>query len=308
MSHQSVMFDEVMATLAVESDGWYIDGTFGRGGHAEGILQRLGPQGRLIVNDLDPEAIEAARLFAAKDSRVEVLSGPYSRIISQLPSGDIGKIRGIFLDLGVSSPQIDQAVRGFSLKHDGPLDMRMDPTQGRTAAEWLNKASQDEIIEVLRTYGQEPYAVAIARAIVQDRALHLFTHTHQLASLVARIKHNSARKKIHPATLVFQAIRIFINQELQHLEAFLPQSYQLLHPGGRLVVLSFHSLEDRMVKQWFQGPSQHASRRIMFDAWSGPEYWSKLRCPKKPSQIECHSNKRARSVRMRAALKKGEVS
>ena len=246
-SHLPVMWAQVMDGLQVRRDGRYLDGTFGRGGHARGVLDRLGPDGRLLVMDKDPEAIATAHALFGADGRVAVRRGSFAGM-AQWDEAAQG-LDGVLLDLGVSSPQLDVAERGFSFGKDGPLDMRMDPESGESAAQWLARADEREIADVLWTYGEEKMSRRIARAIVARRAEAPIERTAQLAELIASVMPRGDGK-IHPATRSFQAIRIYINRELEDLEAGLDAALSVLKPGARLAVISFHSLEDRIVKQF----------------------------------------------------------
>ena len=245
-AHLPVLFAEVLEGLRVLPDGRYLDGTFGRGGHARGVLERLGPGGRLLLMDKDPEAIAVAEAGFGSDPRVSIRRGSFTGMADWDQARDLD---GILLDLGVSSPQLDVAERGFSFGKDGPLDMRMDPDSGESAAEWLARADEREIADVLWTYGEERQSRRIARAIVAARAQQPITRTAQLASLIASVVPRG-KDRSNPATRSFQAIRIHINRELADLEAGLDAALAALRPGGRLAVISFHSLEDRMVKQF----------------------------------------------------------
>ena len=236
-----------MEGLAVKAEGSYLDGTFGRGGHARGVLQRLGPGGRLLLMDKDPEAIAVASRAFGGDGRVAIRRGSFAEL-AHWDATDAG-LDGVLFDLGVSSPQLDVAERGFSFGKDGPLDMRMDPESGESAAQWLARAEAREIADVLWTYGEERQSRRIARVIVQRREETPLLRTAQLAELIASAVPRGD-SKIHPATRSFQAIRIFINRELADLEAGLDAAHARLRPGGRLAVISFHSLEDRIVKQF----------------------------------------------------------
>ena len=246
-SHLPVMWTQVMDGLRVLKDGRYLDGTYGRGGHARGVIDRLGPAGRLLLMDKDPEAIASAAELFGNDSRVAVRRGSFAMLAdwSETEAG----LDGVFFDLGVSSPQLDVAERGFSFRHDGPLDMRMDPDTGESAAQWLARASDAEIADVLWLYGEEKLSRRIARTIVAKREEVAITRTAQLAELIASVV-GRGDSKIHPATRSFQAIRIFINRELEDLERGLAAAHSRLNSGGRLVVISFHSLEDRIVKRF----------------------------------------------------------
>lgn len=245
-AHLPVLFAEVLDGLRVVPEGRYLDGTFGRGGHARGVLERLGPGGRLLLMDKDPEAIAVAEAGFGSDPRVSIRRGSFTGMADWDQARDLD---GILLDLGVSSPQLDVAERGFSFGKDGPLDMRMDPDSGESAAEWLARADEREIADVLWTYGEERQSRRIARAIVAARAQQPITRTAQLASLIASVVPRG-KDRSNPATRSFQAIRIHINRELADLEAGLDAALAALRPGGRLAVISFHSLEDRMVKQF----------------------------------------------------------
>ncbi len=246
------MLDEVLDGLNIQTDGNYIDATFGRGGHAGMILQKLGPKGRLLAIDKDPEAIRVAKERFGEERRFSIRQGSFTMLNEVARQcGWLGKVNGILLDLGVSSPQLDDADRGFSFRRDGPLDMRMDPATGMTAAQWLATAEEKEIARVLREYGEERYSRRIARSIVAARSGAPVVRTAQLAKLVAdSIPRREPGKD--PATRSFQAIRIYLNQELSELRRMLPQALQVLAPGGRLAVLSFHSLEDRIVKRFMR--------------------------------------------------------
>ncbi len=250
--HHPVLLDEVLESLNIRPDGIYLDGTFGRGGHSAAILQRLSENGRLLAMDKDPEAVAVAQSRFAGDSRFSIVRGSYTMLEQEVEKrGWRGKVDGILLDLGVSSPQLDDPTRGFSFRHDGPLDMRMDPESGHSAAEWLAEAGEGEIAMVLKEYGEERFAKRIARAIVHERAQAPITTTARLAKIVADANPKWEKDK-HPATRSFQAIRIFINAELEELEQVLSQSVEMLAPGGRLALISFHSLEDRRVKRFIR--------------------------------------------------------
>jgi len=251
-SHNPVLIDEVIKQLAINPNGIYVDATFGRGGHTKGILENLSPQGHLIAIDKDLEAITAAKKQFANDKRFIIEHGSFSQIDQFITKhGFAGKVNGILFDLGVSSPQIDNPHRGFSFLHDGPLDMRMDTTTGQSAAEWINQAKETDIIDVIKTYGEERFSKRIANAIVRYRSDMPITTTRQLASIISQAK-PVWEKTIHPATRTFQAIRIFINRELDDLQIALAKSLDMLAVGGRLCVISFHSLEDRIVKHYMR--------------------------------------------------------
>jgi 16S rRNA (cytosine1402-N4)-methyltransferase len=254
--HTPVLLDEVLAGLEVRPDGRYCDATFGRGGHTAAILAALGPAGRVYAIDRDPEAVAAGRARFGAEPRLTLIRGSFGRLEELVRAAGLeGELDGVLLDLGVSSPQLDEARRGFSFMQDGPLDMRMDYESGQSASQWLARASEREIVDVLRTLGEERFARRIARRILEARAVEPITRTAQLAELVAAAVPTREPGK-HPATRTFQAIRIHINGELDLLESALPQSVRLLVPGGRLCVISFHSLEDRIVKRYIQREMQ----------------------------------------------------
>lgn len=250
--HQPVLLEEALTALNIKPDGCYVDGTFGRGGHSQEIIKQLGESGKLLAFDKDPQAIAQAETIAANDERLQVKQGSFTQLKQTVEElGWQGKVDGIFLDLGVSSPQLDDAQRGFSFRFDGPLDMRMDPEHGLSASQWLASAEEKDIAQVLFDYGEERYGRRIARAIVEARQEQPINTTKRLASIVAAANPSHEKGK-NPATRSFQAIRIFINQELEDLKTCLAQAIDLLAPGGRLVVISFHSLEDRIVKRFIR--------------------------------------------------------
>lgn len=252
MEHQPVLLEAVLQGLAIRPEGTYIDGTYGRGGHSRAILQQLGPTGRLLAFDKDPQACGQAWQELGREPRFRIQRGSFTQLAASLAEeGLSGRVNGILLDLGVSSPQLDEAVRGFSFMREGPLDMRMDPQSGQSTAEWLMSAEREDISRVLREYGEERQHWRIAGAIVRARASAPIVTTTQLAEIVAKAM-PGPRQRIHPATRTFQALRIFINRELEDLEAVLPQALEALAPGGRLAVISFHSLEDRLVKRFMR--------------------------------------------------------
>ena len=256
-SHAPVLHQEVIDGLAIRPDGNYVDGTYGRGGHAHSILAALGDRGRLIVMDRDPQAIADARESFGADRRVTIIHDDYANMLTQIAELDLlEKIDGILLDLGVSSPQLDDASRGFSFQHNGPLDMRMNPETGQSAAEWLNQADEAEIAKVLWEFGEERFSRRIARKIVELRASEAIEDTATLAKLISDIVPRPKNNR-HPATRSFQAIRIHINQELSQIQRLLDSVIGILRIGGRLLVISFHSLEDRLVKRFFK---THSSR------------------------------------------------
>ena len=294
--HQTVLLNEAVEALAVHPHGHYIDATFGRGGHARRILSMLSSTGRLLAFDKDPQAVAVGAQLAAQDARFSMRHEGFVQL-AQLPPASAD---GLLMDLGVSSPQIDDASRGFSFRQDGPLDMRMDPTRGQSVAQWLAQASVAQMTEVIRDYGEERFAGAVAKAIDRWRQQHgPLERTAQLAQVVAgAVRTREAGKD--PATRTFQAFRIFINAELQELQQALEASLQVLKPQGRLVVISFHSLEDRIVKQFM---AAHA--RQVFDRrapMAAPQAM-RLRLIErvKPSQAEIEANARARSAVMRVA-------
>lgn len=250
-----VLRDEVLAALAIRADGCYLDATFGRGGHTTGMLERLGPGGRVLALDRDPAAIVAGRERFAGDGRLQLLHRAFGQLSQAARDAGVSTVDGILLDLGVSSPQLDDAARGFSFSQDGPLDMRMDNSTGISAAAWLAKVPQRELVRVLFEYGEERHAKRIARAIDAQRREAPLRTTAELAALVSAAVPGREPGK-HPATRTFQAIRIAVNGELEQLQQALSQVIDLLAPDGRLCVISFHSLEDRMVKQFMQRHSQ----------------------------------------------------
>ena len=300
-AHLPVLFAEVMDGLAVKEDGTYLDGTFGRGGHARGVLQRLGEKGRLLAMDKDPDAIAEAMRMADADARLSWRRGSFATL-ADWPATAAG-LDGVLLDLGVSSPQLDVAERGFSFGKDGPLDMRMDPDSGESAAEWLARASEKDIADVLWLYGEERQSRRIARFIVARRAEQPIVRTAQLADLIAQACPRGA-SKTHPATRSFQAIRIHINRELADLEQGLDAALSRLKVGGRLAVISFHSLEDRIVKQFMakHAKAPPANRRMPVELAFTPV----LRLvggAQKASEAELAANPRARSAVLRVAEK-----
>lgn len=252
--HKTVLLDEAVNGLNIRQDGIYIDGTFGRGGHSRLILSQLGVKGRLLAIDRDPQAVAIAGKI--DDPRFTIIHGPFSDLADYAHKHDLlGKIDGILLDLGVSSPQLDDPERGFSFMRDGPLDMRMDPTRGISATEWLGKTEEEDIAWVLKTFGEERFAKRIARAIVTRNSEKPIVRTGDLAALIAEVVPFKEKHK-HPATRSFQAIRIFINSELEEIEQALNKALDVLAPAGRLSVISFHSLEDRIVKRFIRQHSR----------------------------------------------------
>lgn len=302
-AHRPVLLEAVLKGLRVRPQGRYVDGTFGRGGHCAAILERLDNKGALLVFDKDPEALRTAQERFGEDERVRMHQGTFAEletVVAEL--GWQGKVDGILFDLGVSSPQLDDPGRGFSFLREGPLDMRMDPRSGPSAAEWLGQAAESEIARVLFEYGEERYARRIARAIVRRREQAPIATTTELVELITAAVPARERHK-HPATRSFQAIRIFINRELEDLKAGLAQSVAALAPGGRLVVISFHSLEDRIVKRFIRDESR--GKPVPPDLPVLPEHFKpRLQAvgrPVKASQQEIDENPRARSAVLRVA-------
>jgi 16S rRNA (cytosine1402-N4)-methyltransferase len=295
--HIPVLAREAIDALAIRAHGTYLDGTFGRGGHSRAILARLGPQGRLIAIDQDPEAEQAAR--AIDDPRFSFFRARFSQL-SQVLEGR--RVEGMLFDLGVSSPQLEDAGRGFSFRADGPLDMRMDPTRGESAAQWLAHAEQQEIAEVIRDYGEERFAKQIAAAIAAARGREPIVRTRQLADLVAQAVRTREPGQ-NPATRTFQALRIHVNRELEEVSLMLPQAVASLSTGGRLAVISFHSLEDRIVKRFLQGAARpDVPRELPLRASEMPQASLKLVGRAiKASREETERNPRARSATLRVA-------
>jgi 16S rRNA (cytosine1402-N4)-methyltransferase len=300
-AHVPVLAQEAVAALAIRPDGVYVDATFGRGGHSRLILAQLGPEGRLIALDRDPDAIRAGA--ALHDGRLTLVKRAFSDMGAVLDELGVARVDGILLDIGVSSPQIDDAARGFSFRADAPLDMRMDPESGLSAADWLAAASEGEVCEVIRTYGEERFAKSIARAIVAARQDDAIRSTGQLARLIAAtVKRHEPGQ--HPATRSFQAIRIYINRELEELSAVLPQCVDRLHPGGRLAVISFHSLEDRIVKRFMRDEAmgEQPPRRLPIPAaMLKPGRLKLVGRAQHAGDAEVAANPRARSAVLRVA-------
>jgi 16S rRNA (cytosine1402-N4)-methyltransferase len=306
-AHRPVMPEACVEGLAVRPDGTYVDGTFGRGGHSAAILARLGPAGRLVAIDRDPEAVAVGRGWA--DGRFGIVQSRFSEIGAVLDARGIDRVDGVLFDLGVSSPQLDDPARGFSFRAEGPLDMRMDPGHGVSARQWLVQASERDIAEALRDYGEERFAVPLAKAIAarcRDAGTDAFRTTGELAAFVAGIVRGRQKKPEvgkDPATRTFQALRILVNQELEELALVLDRVVERLSPGGRLVVLSFHSLEDRMVKQFLARESGRHARRdpitgaAVHDA--PPRLGRVVR--QLPGAAEVAANPRARSAVLRIA-------
>ena len=306
-SHIPVLLAEVMQALNVGPNAVMVDATYGRGGHSQAILERLSASGRLFALDRDPQAIAHARERFAGDARITVEHAPFSSLHQVCDRhGLTGRVTGMLLDLGVSSPQFDEAARGFSFRESGPLDMRMDPSSGVSAAAWINRVEQTELARVIYEYGEERYSRRIARAIVRARTQSPIVDTRTLAELIAGAVPARERKK-DPATRTFQAIRLYINRELEELDAVLPQAVDALAPGGRVAIISFHSLEDRRVKHFFRAESR------------GPEVPRGMPGPPIPFQPRLHTigrairagadevrrNPRARSAVLRIAERTG---
>ncbi len=305
--HVTVLLDEAVEALAVRADGCYLDGTFGRGGHSRLILSRLGPQGRLLGFDKDPQAIETGTALAAEDGRFVVVQRSFAELSDELTvRGLLGQVAGILLDLGVSSPQLDDASRGFSFLNDGPLDMRMDPSRGVSAAEWINSASAEEIARVLKDYGEERFAKRMANAVVRRRESKPFERTADLASVLSEANPAWEKGK-HPATRAFQGVRIHINDELGDLQRGLDAALEALEVGGRLVVISFHSLEDRIVKQFMRrhakGEADNLPRHLPVIPKAFEPRLKLLGKPQYASEAEVKANPRSRSAVMRVAEK-----
>ena len=287
---------------AARMSGVYVDGTFGRGGHSRALLARLGPDARLVVFDKDPQAIEVAQKLAEQDGRVTVVHEGFGDMLVALSSLGIHAVDGVMLDLGVSSPQIDDAERGFSFMRDGPLDMRMDTTRGETVAQWLAQASVEDMQEVIVRYGEERFAFQIAKAIAARRATRPLLTTLELAELVSSTV-RTREKGQHPATRTFQALRIYINRELEELESALQAALTLLKTGGRMAVISFHSLEDRVVKQFIAAASrpEAAYARLPLRESEMPQPVLLALARVKPTDIEIKENTRSRSAVLRVA-------
>jgi 16S rRNA (cytosine1402-N4)-methyltransferase len=305
-THTTVLLQEAVQALVTSPDGIYVDGTFGRGGHARAILDKLSPVGRLVAMDRDPEAVASARADAAlaADPRFTIEHTAFSAMAATLAARGIAQVSGVLLDLGVSSPQIDAAERGFSFRFDGPLDMRMDTTRGESAAEFLGRADERHIAEVIRDYGEERFALQVAKALVARRESgRPVRTTGELSDVVARAVRTREAGQ-NPATRTFQALRIFVNAELEELDQALSASLSLLAPGGRLVVISFHSLEDRIVKTFIARESRtEVDRRAPFAA--EPPHRLRAVARVKPGPAETAANPRARSAVMRVAERTG---
>lgn len=306
-NHVTVLLDEAVAALAARADGRYLDGTFGRGGHSRLLLRQLGPDGCLLGFDKDPLAIATGQALAAEDGRFVVVQRSFAELGAEVAQrGWTGTLSGVLLDLGVSSPQLDDPERGFSFLNDGPLDMRMDPSRGVSAAEWIATASEEDIARVFKEYGEERFAKRMARAVVQRRAERPFERTADLAQVLT-VANPAWEKGKNPATRAFQGLRIFINNELGDLEAGLEAALEALEVGGRLVVISFHSLEGRIVKQFMRRHAKGEADTLPRDLPIIPEkFVPRLKLLGKPqyaSAEEVKANPRSRSAVMRVAEK-----
>ena len=301
--HVPVLLGPVLEGLNIQPAGWYVDGTFGRGGHSSALLKLLDNEGRLLAIDRDPQAIAQVDEALQQDPRFELVHGEFAELKNYaIERKFLGKVDGLLLDLGVSSPQLDEAARGFSFQSDGPLDMRMDPTRGSSAAEWLEQVDEKDLKKVLSQLGEERFAGRIARAIVATRVLTPIRTTTQLADIVKAVVPSRGQRK-NPATKTFQAIRIFVNKELEQLQKALADSLDLLRPGGRLCVISFHSLEDRRVKRFIRDAAQEPAQ---FRGLPNipEEFHPRLKSIGKvvsASEQEIAANVRARSARLRVA-------
>lgn len=303
--HESVLLWEAVEALAVRPSGVYVDGTFGRGGHSAKILESLNDDGCLVAFDKDLQAVEYYQEHFEQDARLDLVHASFAEMAKILKGKELlGKVDGILLDLGMSSPQIDQADRGFSFLRDGPLDMRMDTSCGQTAAQWLAQADQEEIKYVLKVYGEERFAGLLAKRIVERRAEKLFETTLELSNFIAEVSPKTEKHK-HPATRSFQAIRIHVNRELDDLKMLLEESVAMLAEGGRLVVISFHSLEDRIVKQFFKGQDRgpQLPRNIPIQSLERGPHLKIVSKPVKAKDEEVSLNVRSRSAIMRIAEK-----
>lgn len=304
--HIPVLLNEAVENLIITPDGIYIDATFGRGSHSQAILNRLNAHGRLIAFDKDPDACAYAKKHFSHDSRFIIFHSSFARMQMCLNEINVfGKIHGVLFDLGVSSPQLDNPERGFSFIRSGKLDMRMDTTSGMDAIEWLANIEEKELADVLWQYGEEKFSRRIARAIVTTRAINPITTTTQLADIISRASHKQKKQEKHPATRSFQAIRIAINQELTELQQGLQQAFEALLVGGRLAVISFHSLEDRVVKQFIKQyeKGDELPRGLPIKGDHFKPKLKQLRKPIKPDLQEVTSNPRARSAILRLAEK-----
>lgn len=305
-NHITVMLNEAVEALVTDPDGFYIDGTFGRGGHSSLILSKLSEKGRLLGIDKDPMAIAEAQRRFGDDPRFSIEHGAFSEIESFVAKRDlVGQVTGVLLDLGVSSPQLDDPSRGFSFQYDGPLDMRMNTTSGESAAEWINRASESEIADVLFHYGEERFSRRMAKAVVAERQKSPIMSTARLASIITDANPRWEKGK-NPATRAFQGIRIHINRELDEIETCLDQTLELLAPQGRMVVISFHSLEDRIVKRFIRRHvkgDEHLPSGVPFTQSMLNQRLKGLGKAIKASAAEVDANPRSRSAVMRVAEK-----
>jgi 16S rRNA (cytosine1402-N4)-methyltransferase len=298
------MLREVLEGLRPGPGAVVVDCTFGRGGHALALLRRVQPGGRVIGLDRDPEAVAAGSRLALAHQGLQVVHAPFGALAAVVQEqGVLGQVNAVLIDLGVSSPQLDAPERGFSIRHDGPLDMRMDPGHGESAAQWLAAVDERDLARVLRTLGEERAAPRIARAIVRARAKGAIGTTRQLAEVVAAAVPGGARRRHHPATRCFQAIRMHVNRELEELESALPQTLRVLAPGGRLAVISFHSLEDRIVKRFMRDPLGRGPqpRHLPVPARLDAPPLRPVAGLQRPGDEEVQVNVRARSARLRVA-------
>lgn len=304
MRHVPVLLEETVAAVAVTRDGTFVDATYGDGGHARRLLEHLRPAARLLVLDRDEDAVANGRELAGQDSRVRVRQAPFSRIGDVARDERLPPLNGVIMDIGVSSRQLDSAERGFSFLRDGPLDMRMDRKQGVTAAQWLNSADEPELAEVFRRYGEEPEARRIARAVIAQRPLD---RTGDLVAAIEAVR-PAPRDGSHSATRVFQAVRIHVNDELDELDAGLDAAFAALAPGGRLAVLTFHSLEHRMVRQRFRGWSQGEPLPRRLPTRDPPRSSARMIVRRaRPSAAEVAANPRARSAMLQVVEKTGST-
>jgi len=301
--HEPVLLDEVIKALNIRPDGFYIDGTFGRGGHSREIIKRLNCNGRLLAFDKDPDAVMSVGMDLAQDERFEIIKGSFTMLMNYVRKHEVEeKVSGVLFDFGISSPQIDNNKRGFSFKYDGPLDMRMNPTEGESVADWLNKANETEIAYVIYKYGEERASRRIAKAITSFRKNTPIESTKQLAEIICNTI-SSKKYDIHPATKTFQAFRIFINHELDEIKETLPQAMDVLCKGGRLVTICFHSLEDRIVKRFLRNQSKAKEQPLELPILQDfCDIKLKLISKKiRPSEKEISTNPRARSALLRVA-------
>ena len=305
-AHRSVLLVEAVSALAIRADGTYVDATFGRGGHSRTILERLGPAGRLIALDRDPQAVAAGSEI--RDPRFSIAHAPFSELAQVLDRQGIGQVQGVLADLGVSSPQLEDPARGFSFRADGPLDMRMDPTRGVSAADWLATATEQQIREAIGGYGEERFAKQVAKAIVDARAREPLVRTEQLAAVVAAAVRTREAGQ-NPATRTFQALRILVNRELEEIEMMLPQATARLAAGGRLAVIAFHSLEDRLVKRFLRACSADSlPADLPIRARDLPQPPLRiLGKAMRASEAEVAANPRARSATLRVAERSSAI-